>query len=101
MTDIFALLTLTHSSAKELFRYKNQGDQAIPQKGGQKEFQTDGSWLQSKHVESFHQERQRALTEPRVMRKYVALTFVCKTFVDYDTLLSKKLCYWMAIDWIN
>ena len=55
-------------SAQDLFnvKYNKKRDTTIPSRGGQKEFEPDGSWMQSKHLEAFLQERTSALVEPRI-----------------------------------
>jgi len=53
-------------SAKELFKYRLKRDNTVPTKGGQKEFEPDGSWMQNKAMEAFLQERTAVLSEPRV-----------------------------------
>jgi hypothetical protein len=56
-------------SAEELFKYRTGLRQSMPPKGGEKEYMPDGSWLQEKCIENFHQDRERALAEPRVVRR--------------------------------
>ncbi|KAL4240486.1 tRNA splicing endonuclease 54 [Mactra antiquata] len=41
----------------------------MPARGGTKDFMPDGSWLQNKCIENFHQERERAISEARVTRR--------------------------------
>uniref|UniRef100_A0A2C9LER3 tRNA-splicing endonuclease subunit Sen54 N-terminal domain-containing protein n=1 Tax=Biomphalaria glabrata TaxID=6526 RepID=A0A2C9LER3_BIOGL len=53
-------------SAKDLFKYRVKRDSTIPSKGGQKDFEPNGSWLQAKSLEAFMQERLAILSEPRV-----------------------------------
>ncbi|XP_071106541.1 tRNA-splicing endonuclease subunit Sen54-like [Haliotis cracherodii] len=54
--------------ADELFKCRRQQDKSVPQKGGAKDYAPDGSWLQDKRLEAFHQERTAVLSEPRVER---------------------------------
>ena len=56
------------SSAEELFKYRTVVDKTVPQRGGTKDYMPDGSWLTSKRLEKFHQEREAVLSEPRVQR---------------------------------
>lgn len=43
----------------------------LPQRGGFKEYEPDGSWLQNKRLETFNQERRDVLLEERVQKMYV------------------------------
>ncbi|XP_060575614.1 tRNA-splicing endonuclease subunit Sen54-like [Ruditapes philippinarum] len=54
--------------AKDLFKYKSGLEKALPGKGGEKAFMPDGSWLEAKCIESFNKERERVLSEPRIVR---------------------------------
>ncbi|XP_067672347.1 tRNA-splicing endonuclease subunit Sen54-like isoform X2 [Haliotis asinina] len=54
--------------ADKLFKCRRQQNRSVPQKGGAKEYAPDGSWLQAKRLEAFHQERTAVLAEPRVER---------------------------------
>ncbi|XP_046573391.1 tRNA-splicing endonuclease subunit Sen54-like [Haliotis rubra] len=54
--------------ADKLFKCRRQQDRSVPQKGGAKDYAPDGSWLQAKRLEAFHQERTAVLAEPRVER---------------------------------
>ncbi|KAH9498866.1 tRNA splicing endonuclease 54 [Bulinus truncatus] len=53
-------------SANDLFKYRVKRDSTIPAKGGQKDYEPDGSWMQTKALEVFMQERSTILSEPRV-----------------------------------
>ncbi|XP_005106386.1 tRNA-splicing endonuclease subunit Sen54 [Aplysia californica] len=53
-------------SAKSLFKYRVKRDNTVPSKGGQKNFEPDGTWMESKALEAFLQERTSVLGEPRV-----------------------------------
>jgi len=57
------------SSGTELFRYRSPQDTAVPQRGGAKDFNPDGSWLQEKWLETVSEERKRVLGEQRVERQ--------------------------------
>lgn len=41
----------------------------VPQHGGTKDFEPDGSWLQAKRLEAFYEEQQCVLAEPRVEKR--------------------------------
>ncbi|XP_052267307.1 tRNA-splicing endonuclease subunit Sen54-like isoform X2 [Dreissena polymorpha] len=56
-------------SADELFRVRQGLEKSVPQKGGVKDFMPDGSWIQGKQIEKFHEEREKVLAEPRVQKK--------------------------------
>lgn len=54
-------------SPNELFKYRAaKRDCTIPTRGGQKDFEPDGSWIQDKALQVFIQERTKVLAEPRV-----------------------------------
>ncbi|XP_076442668.1 uncharacterized protein LOC143281321 [Babylonia areolata] len=53
-------------SAEELFRWRKKEVLPVPQRGGVKDFEPDGSWLQDKRLETFYGEYMGVLTEPRV-----------------------------------
>ncbi|CAL1528994.1 unnamed protein product [Lymnaea stagnalis] len=53
-------------SAQELFKYRLKRETSLPSRGGQKDFQPDGSWIQTKALEAFMQERTSILSEQRV-----------------------------------
>ncbi|XP_063445841.1 tRNA-splicing endonuclease subunit Sen54-like [Mytilus trossulus] len=55
-------------SAPELFKYRKQTDKFLPAVGGCKDFEPDGSWLQTKKLEKFYEERLELLSEQRVER---------------------------------
>jgi hypothetical protein len=50
---------------------------ALPQRGGLKDYEPDGSWLQEKKLSSFHEERLEILQEERVQKKFVIMFFLC------------------------
>ncbi|OWF52640.1 tRNA-splicing endonuclease subunit Sen54 [Mizuhopecten yessoensis] len=56
-------------SAQELFKYRRPLDKTVPNRGGAKDFEPDGSFLQSKWIESLSQERSKVLREQRVERE--------------------------------
>ncbi|XP_033741062.1 tRNA-splicing endonuclease subunit Sen54-like isoform X2 [Pecten maximus] len=56
-------------SAEELFKYRRPLDKSVPNRGGAKDFEPDGSFLQSKWIESLSQERSKVLREQRVERE--------------------------------
>ena len=43
-----------------------QGESGIPDKGGQKDYAPDGSWLDNKRLESFYRERRDTLCRERI-----------------------------------
>lgn len=53
-------------SAHELFKHRQKKDILLPNRGGQKEYEPDGSLLQSKALEAFIQEKMSIISEPRV-----------------------------------
>ncbi|KAK7111807.1 hypothetical protein V1264_011381 [Littorina saxatilis] len=53
-------------SAEELFRCRKRENLSVPQRGGAKDYEPDGSWLQDKRLEAFYEEHQSVLAEPRV-----------------------------------
>ncbi|XP_059167131.1 uncharacterized protein LOC131949319 [Physella acuta] len=54
-------------SPTELFKYRAaKRECTIPTRGGQKDFEPDGSWIQDKALQVFMQERTKVLAEPRV-----------------------------------
>ncbi|XP_071132011.1 tRNA-splicing endonuclease subunit Sen54-like [Mytilus edulis] len=55
-------------SAPELFKYRKQTDKFLLTVGGCKDFEPDGSWLQTKKLEKFYEERLELLSEQRVER---------------------------------
>ena len=57
------------SRPEELFKHRQGLEKTIPEKGGPKDYIPDGTWIQNKHIEKFHEERQRVLAEPRVQKK--------------------------------
>ncbi|XP_060063341.1 tRNA-splicing endonuclease subunit Sen54-like [Ylistrum balloti] len=56
-------------SAQEIFKYRRPLDKTVPNRGGAKDFEPDGSFLQSKWIESLSQERFKVLKEQRVERE--------------------------------
>ena len=58
------------NSAADLFKYRQGLDKSIPQRGGEKDYMPDGSWLQEKKLENVNLERHQVLAEPRVQRRY-------------------------------
>ena len=42
---------------------------ALPEKGGFKDYAPDGSWLQERKLENFHDEQRKILQEDRVRTK--------------------------------
>lgn len=57
-------------SAKELFQWRKKENLSVPQRGGAKEFEPDGSWLQDKRLKVFHEEHLSVLAEPRVEKRW-------------------------------
>lgn len=55
-------------SEEELFKHRKPYDKTVPQRGGDKDFSPDDSWLQAKRLEKFYEERKTVLAEPRVER---------------------------------
>lgn len=55
-------------SDEELFKQRKPGDKTVPQRGGEKDFSPDDSWLQAKRLEKFYEERRAVLAESRVER---------------------------------
>ncbi|XP_062566451.1 tRNA-splicing endonuclease subunit Sen54-like [Saccostrea cucullata] len=53
---------------EELFKHRKPTDKTVPQRGGDKDFSPDDSWLQAKRLEKFYEERRAVLAEPRVER---------------------------------
>lgn len=51
-----------------LFKHRKPCDKTVPQRGGDKDFSPDDSWLQAKRLEKFYEERRNVLAEPRVER---------------------------------
>nr|XP_022316748.1 tRNA-splicing endonuclease subunit Sen54-like [Crassostrea virginica] len=65
------LHTLCHDkilSDDVLFKHRKPCDKTVPQRGGDKDFSPDDSWLQAKRLEKFYEERRNVLAEPRVER---------------------------------
>lgn len=56
-------------STQELFKYRRPLDKSVPNRGGAKDFEPDGSFLQSKWIEALSQERSKILREQRVERE--------------------------------
>jgi hypothetical protein len=57
-----------HFSDEELFKQRKPCDKTVPQRGGEKDFAPDESWLQAKRLEKFYEERRAVLAESRVER---------------------------------
>ncbi|XP_055955068.1 tRNA-splicing endonuclease subunit Sen54 [Patella vulgata] len=52
-------------SGSELFKNHLTCDHSVPQKGGSKEIEFDGSWIQAKRLSSYYEERHALLKEQR------------------------------------
>ncbi|KAK6170888.1 hypothetical protein SNE40_019177 [Patella caerulea] len=52
-------------SGSELFKNHLTCDHSVPQKGGSKEIEFDGSWMQAKRLSSYYEERHSLLKEQR------------------------------------
>ena len=64
------LLCCVIFSAKELFQWRKKENLSVPQRGGTKDFEPDGSWLQAKRLEAFREEHLSVLAEPRVEKRW-------------------------------
>ncbi|KAL8565506.1 hypothetical protein ACOMHN_049482 [Nucella lapillus] len=53
-------------SAEELFHWRKKEILPVPQRGGIKDFEPDGSWLEDKRLETYLEEHLSVLAEPRV-----------------------------------
>lgn len=62
----------------------------LPQRGGFKEYEPDGSWLQNKRLEAFNQERRDVLLEERVQKMYV---ITCSAILSFFTHSKALPCH--------
>ena len=83
MSKLLVLLCVIFS-AKELFQWRKKENPSVPQRGGTKDFEPDGSWLQAKRLEAFHEEHCSVLAEPRVEKRWC---FENKMNVWFGTVL--------------
>ncbi|KAK7501429.1 hypothetical protein BaRGS_00007233 [Batillaria attramentaria] len=64
--DVSQLSSKIFLSAQELFKWRKRENLSVPQRGGAKDFEPDGSWLQAKRLDAFYEEQRSVLAEPRV-----------------------------------
>jgi len=57
---------------------------ALPQKGGSKDYEPDGSWLQQRRLENFYSERLSILQEERVHTQCVYFLFLFRFSLSAD-----------------
>ncbi|XP_045212212.2 tRNA-splicing endonuclease subunit Sen54-like [Mercenaria mercenaria] len=88
-------------SAKELFKYRTGLEQIMPPKGGDKEYLPDGSWLQDKCIESFNRERERVLSEPRVVRSHDLVKGEWKPDIGLLELFHEMRNFWEHMGFVD
>ncbi|XP_052788282.1 tRNA-splicing endonuclease subunit Sen54-like [Mya arenaria] len=88
-------------SADELFKYKQGLEKTVPEKGGTKDFNPDGSWIQNKQIEKFHEERERVLQEPRVHKKQDLAVGEWNADLNLVELRKEMRNFWQVMGFTN